>query len=557
MSMDVRKSDSPAWFPTQLNIPAAGGGGEASSTLPALSDEVKIDGSGGQPEPLMKGMQFQKTAPEQDTQSFCGEMEAPHKGLLGKWLQNSMIGLFVGLTLLSAAGCTKGVTPQAPTPEKPSAEQVIPADQGPKKFDITSKEDFKKVGVEMLSQLCDVAHRYGGDFYSKTDQGPSKTPVTPDEAYKILEKGESFYFKGGVEADPVEIKDIKQFNTVYKDVLTEVAKSEVESQIKDLSAQLKNTQFGEKVLTQLANLAQKSGGNLYRQVGDKPADAPVAPIDAYKDLLSGKSIYFKGSTDSSPMEIKNLQHLGTIYQQVAKEAALQGITDMGLQWIDDAVQNSEKAQQLLTHLSEISQRLGGNLYGATKDGPSQKPITPKEAVDSLVKGKPIYLQVSSATKPMEIDNLNQLGTVYKDVTKDVTTNGINLGLEWLKKGISNSSAAKDLLVHLADMNGKYGGSFYEMSQDGSKKVLEPLDAYEHLAAGKGFFVQSSSGSQPTEIHGTTDLMKIYTEALDKAPKGQGDKDIGKTGSLFQKLIEEQLQKFVAPQGNAAQTGQTK
>ncbi|MGV8125535.1 MAG: hypothetical protein AB2L14_37810 [Candidatus Xenobiia bacterium LiM19] len=548
--MDGIKNESSAWFPTQLNIPATGGG-KASSAEHEQSDEVTIDGSGRQSEPLMKGIQFQKTAPGQDTQPFCGEMEEPHRGLLGKWLQNSIIGLFVGITLLGAAGCTKNVTPQPPTAEKPSAEQVIPADQGPKKFDVTSKEDFKKVGVEMLSQLCDVAHRYGGDFYSKTDQGPSKDPVTPEEAYKILEKGESFYFKGGAKADPVEIKDIRQFNTVYKEVLAEVAKSEVESQIKDLSAQLKNNEFGEKVLTQLANVAQKSGGNLYKQVDGKPSEAPASAIDAYKDLLSGKSIYFKGSAGSSPLEIKNLQHLGTIYQQVAKEAALQGITDIGLQWIDNAVQSSEKTQQILTHLSEISQRLGGNLYGATKDGPSEKPITAREAVESLTKGKPIYLKVSSVTKPIEIDNLNQLGTVYQEVTRDVTTNGINLGLEWLKKGIGNSSAAKDLLVHLADMNSKYGGSFYEISQDGSKKALEPLDAYERLASGKGFFVQTSTGSQATQIRETKDLMKVYMDALEKSSKGQGDKEVEKTGSLLQKLMEEQLQKFATPQGSPA------
>jgi hypothetical protein len=554
--MDVRKSDSTPWFPTQLNIPASAGG-EGSSARPAREDAVSIGESGGPAEPLMKGMQFRKAPSGSEAQPFCGEMEAPHKGLVGKWLQNSIIGLFVGLTLLGASGCTKDVTPQPPTPEKPSAEQVIPADQGPKKFDITSKEDFKKVGVEMLSQLCDVAHRYGGDFYSKTDNGPSKAPVTPDEAYRILEKGESFYFKGGAEADPVEIKDIKQFNTVYKEVLAEVAKSEVESQIKDLSAQLKNTEFGQKVLTQLANVAQKSGGNLYRQVGDKPSEAPVSAIDAYKDLISGKSIYFKGSAESSPMEIKNLQHLGTVYQQVAKEAALAGITDIGLKWIDDAVQSSEKAQQLLTHLSEISQRLGGNLYGATKDGPTEKPITAKEAVNSLTKGNPIYLKVSSVTKPIEIDNLNQLGSVYKQVTSDVTTNGINLGLEWLKKGAGNSSAAKDLLVHLADLNSKYGGSFYEVSQDGSKKALEPLDAYERLASGNGFFVQGAAGSQATEIKETKDLIKVYTDALEKASKGQGDKDIQKTGSLLQKLVEEQLQKFATPQSAPSPSGTAK
>jgi len=549
--MDVRKSDSSLWFPTKLNIPAAGSV-ENTVSRPVKSDEVTFDGTGRQSETLMKGLQFQKAAHGPDTQPFCGEMEEPHRGLLGKWLQNSIIGLFVGLTLLGATGCTKNDTPQPPTTEKPSAEQVIPADQGLKKFDITSKEDFKKVGVEMLSQLCDVAHRYGGDFYSKTEQGPSKAPVTPEEAYKILEKGESFYFKGGAEADPVEIKDIKHFNTVYKEVLAEVAKSEVESKINDLSAQLKNTEFGEKVLTQLANVAQKSGGNLYKQADGKPSEAPVAAIEAYKDLLSGKSIYFKGSADSSPLEIKNLQHLGTIYQQVAKEAAMQGITDIGLQWIDNAVHSSEKAQQILTHLSEISQRLGGNLYGATKDGPSEKPITAREAVESLTGGKAIYLQVSSVTKPVEIDNLNELGTVYKEVTRDVTTNGINLGLEWLKKGIGNSSAAKDLLVHLADLNSKYGGSFFEMSQDGSKKALEPLDAYERLASGKGFFVQSSASSKPAEIRETKDLIKVYMDALENSSKGQGEKDLEKTGSLLQKLMEEQLQKFATPQGSSTE-----
>jgi hypothetical protein len=532
---NVQGINNQQWFPRELKtLPSQDAPGAGT-----LAPSDRLSSAEEQPG-IMKKMAFEtKSSPL----SCVEEREGPHKGLLSKWLQNSIIGLFVGLTLLSAAGCKPGgsdVTP--PTKDKSSSEKTVETSNP---LDFSSNEEFKKVGKEVLGNLCEIVHRYGGDFYGKTEQGPSQNPVTSDEAYDILTKGGSFYFKGSATSDPVEIKDVKELRSIYREVIAEVAKSEVESQLGTLGDSLKNSEYGQKVLTQIQELAQKHGGNLYGKGKDGTlSEVPLTAVDAYKNLSAGKSIFFKGSQTADPVEVKNLQQLAVVYQQVLKEAAVAGITDQGIQWIQDSLKDSAKAQQIITHLQEITSKFGGNIYGKTKDGPTKEPITPAEAYKSLQKGDGIYLKASAQGKSIEIKDLQQLGTVYQDITKEITASGTQLGMDWVKNGLKDSQAAKDLLIHLNDMNSKYGGSMYLQGADGAKKPLSPLEAYDMLSSGKSFFFQSTKDSKPTEIKKTDQLIEVYLEALSKMPKGEGDKEAGKTMDLLGKLIEEQLKKFM-------------
>ncbi len=341
----------------------------------------------------------------------------------------------------------------------------------------------------------------------------------------------------------MEIKDISQFRGVYKEVLAEVAKAEAQSQLQDLGESLKNTELGQKALTQLADIAQKHGGNLFTRGADGTM-TPLDPSAAYKVITGGASIYFQGGKDSQPVEVKNLQQLGVLYQQVLKEAAVDSAIDQGLQWVDQSLQDSEKAQQLLGHLSEITRKFGGNLYGKTKEGPTKAPITPEQAYRSLAKGEGIYLKCTGTSEPIDVQNLNQLGTIYKQISKDIAGSGVNQGLEWAKGALSDSQAARDLLIHLNEMTAKYGGKMYQANPDGSTTVLTPLEAYQKLSAKQKFFYKASENASPVEIKDTDQLITLYMEALKKMPSDQANKEMGKTGDLLQKLMEEQLKKLI-------------
>lgn len=486
---------------------------------------------------------IQKKSHPAENKALIAEKEEPHNGLIGKWLKGSMVGLFVGLTLFGMTGCGRN-TPQPPETDKPSQEQPVPGGGG--FTDFTNNEEFQIKGREALTNLHDMIGRYGGDFYGKTDSGPTKDPITPQQAFDAMVKGQSFYLKGASAADPVEIKDLKAFKTVYKQVLAEIAQAEAQNQLNGLEDSLKNSETGQKALGQLQELAQKYGGNLFTKQDDGSL-APLSSAKAYQNLMKGGSIYFKGSADAEPLEVKSMRELATLYKEVLKEAAVSGVVDQGLAWIDASVKDSEKCQQILTHMSEITQKFGGNIYGKTKDGSvSKDPITSQQAYRSLIKGEGIYLRTSKNAEPIEIRNVDQLGTVYKSITKEITNSGIQMGTDWIKNGLKDSQATKDLLIQLGEMNAKYGGSFYT-EVAGQKVPLSPLDASAKIASGEGFYYQSVSGAAPRQIKGAEDLISVYMEALDKLPKEEGDKEIGKTGDLLQKLIEEQLKKFMPSQ----------
>jgi hypothetical protein len=538
---NIQRTGNAPWFPRELKV-VPQGGSEAQG-IPTPSD--RLLSAEEPPEEMLKKAAFGRSF---SSLSCAEEREGPHKGLLPRWLQNSIVGLFVGLALLSASGCKPGTNVTAPPNDKPTNEKTVETSNP---LDFTSNEEFKKVGKEVLGNLCEIVHRYGGDFYGKTESGPSENPVTPDEAYDILAKGGSFYFKGSANSDPLEVKNVKELRSLYREVLAEAAKSEVESQLGSLGDSLKNSEYGQKVLTQIQELAQKHGGNFYGKGNNgKMTEAPLTAADAYKNLALGKSIFFKGSDTAEPLEVKSLQQLAVVYQQVLKEAAVAGITDQGIKWIEDSLKDSTKAQQIITHLQEITSKFGGNIYGKTKDGPTKEPITPTDAYKSLAKGDGIFLKTSTQGKPIEIKDLQQLGTVYQDITKEITASGTQLGMDWIKNGVKDSQAAKGLLIHLNEMNSKYGGSMYIQGPGGSRVPLSPLEAYDMLSGGKSFFFQSSKDSKATEIKKTEQLIEVYIEALSKMPKGEGDKEVGKTTDLLGKLLEEQLKKFM-PGGQGA------
>ncbi|MDQ7825278.1 MAG: hypothetical protein RDV48_20930 [Candidatus Eremiobacteraeota bacterium] len=537
MPMDIRKNDALPWFPRELQLPP--GQGAPGSTENALQgDTVTLQQDRSLEKGLTwKGMPAESREIPPGTGAAAGEKVSPFGGVLGKWLKNSMVGLFIGLTLLGTAGCGTR-TAEPPLQDKPPQEKVISQEsQG-----ISSMEDFQRIGESSLVRLSEVAQRYGGNIYAKTDKGPSTEPLSAKDAYNILLKGQSFYFRGSSATDYIEVKNVKEFGTLYKEVIAEAAKQEATGVLDSMTESLKSSEYGQKVMAHLGELAKSHGGDIYRKSGDSLT--PLTPLDAYKDVLMGKTVYFKGGKDAEPLEIKNLQGLGTVYQQVIKESAIEAVKDQGMAWVQDALQNSTQGQQVLSHLQEITGKFGGNIYGKTDKGPSEKPLSPMEAYQSLSKGEGIYLKGSKNAKPVEIRNLQQLGTIYKEITGEIAKSGMQESVQWAKDALKDSQATKDLLIHLADLNTRYGGSMYTAGQDGAKTPLSPLGAYDMLSKGGKFYFQPSKEGKAREIKSADDLVKAYMEVLQHVPKEEGSKEAGKTGDLLKKLLEEQLGKYM-------------
>jgi hypothetical protein len=363
-----------------------------------------------------------------------------HMGIASNWLRKSMVGLFVGLTLFAQLGCNPH-TVSSPPPQQTEQVQVINEQPSVIK-DFASREEFKTAGTEVLTQVAATVHRFGGDLYGKTAEGKAGTPITAQQAYDAILKGESFYVKGSPNADAVEITSIRDVSAVSQEIMKEAARTQVEATVSQVAGALQQSEYGQKVLTHLGGIAKTHGGDLYGREGDGMGKTPLSPVDAYQALASGKSIYFQGSATSAPMEVKSFEQLGTVYTQVAKDASVQVITAEGIQMAKDQIKNSEQAQKVVSRISEIVGSLGGSIRSGGEENKEAKDLEIPQVYPRLARGESVFVKITKDSKAVEIKNLDELASVYKAVLKDAASQGIKDGAGWLQSVIEKQLGEK-------------------------------------------------------------------------------------------------------------------
>jgi phosphatidylserine decarboxylase len=121
-------SGSILWFPKKLQV----SGQDEPRDSQQACDGVFISGKGASDGVFISGKGASSFSTRQITGEETGgatssleDEKDPHKGLHAKWLQNSIIGLFVGLSLMSAAGCGSNYHAPPVRDGKNAAERVI------------------------------------------------------------------------------------------------------------------------------------------------------------------------------------------------------------------------------------------------------------------------------------------------------------------------------------------------------------------------------------------------------------------------------------------------